>query len=224
MINPELNDWWSQKQLTNLRYKETSLSGAGVSMQVLANAFDENEFAWFSIIYGEFNDNLIIVAMDNQAANKFSKVKYEDQDKKRAFFGRTWKNEHKITDEIASELGLIISNEGFEVSNKDKFPFYIYFHDNCFFSIEPISSGLLTRVIQAILNQHSYYLGEEIHWKEIEVQLTDIIKHNKEIDIQSDSKKHCLWIPQVESNKSWFWKNFRQGTIIVDGAKASFRN
>jgi len=223
MINPELNDWWSHKQITNLRYKETSLSGAGVSMQVLAHAFHENEFTWFSIVYGKFNDNLIIVAMDNQVANKFSKVKYDDQDKKRTLFGTAWKNEHKITDEIASELGLITSNEGFEISNKNKFPFYIYSHDNCFFSIEPISSDLLAKVVQAILKQHSYYLGEEIQWKEIEAQLTDIIKRNKEIDIQSDTKKHCLWIPQIESNKSWFWKSFRQGTIILDGAKASFR-
>lgn len=222
MINPELNDWWSHKQITNLRYKETSLSGAGVSMQVLAHAFHENEFTWFSIVYGEFNDNLIIVAMDTQVANKFSKVKYDDQDKKRTFFGRAWKNEHKITDEIASELGLITGNEGFEISNKDKFPFYIYSHDNCFFSIEPISPVSFTKVIRVILKQHSFYLGQEIQWEEIELQLANIIKSNKEVDIQSDSKKQCLWIPQIE-NKGWFWKSLRPGTIITDGAKASFR-
>ncbi len=223
MINPELHDWWSHRRLTNLRYKETSLSGAGISMQVLANAFYESEFTWFSIVYGEFNDNLILAAMDNHAAEKFSKSKYNDHDKKRAFFGQPWKNEYKFTDEIASELGLITSNEGYEISSRDISPFYIYSHDNCFFSIKPISSDLFKRIVQTILKQHSFYLGKEILWKDIEAQLTDIILRNKEIDIQSDTKKQCLWIPQIESKKSWFWKSFRQGTIIIDGAKASFR-
>jgi hypothetical protein len=62
MINPELNDWWSHKRLTILKYKEaTSLSGAGVSTQVLTKAFKENEFTWFSIVYGGFDDKRLII-------------------------------------------------------------------------------------------------------------------------------------------------------------------
>ena len=108
-------------------------------------------------------------------------------------------------------------------TNKNKFPFYVYSHDNCFFSIEPISPDLLTRVIQVILKQHSYYLGKDIQWAEIESQLLEIIRNNEEIDIQSDPKKQCVWIPQIEQNKGWFGKSFRQGTINIDKAKALFR-
>ena len=158
MINPELKDWWSHKRLTNLVYKSTCLNGAGVSMQVITKAFNENEFTWFSVVYGRFDDNLILVAMSNDVANKFTKIKYDLQEKKRIFFGQILKNEYKITDEIASELGLTTSNDGFEIMNKDKFPFYIYSHDNCFFSIKPISTDLLTRVVQMVLKQHNYYL------------------------------------------------------------------
>jgi hypothetical protein len=224
MINPELNDWWSRKRLTSLRYKETSLSGAGISMQVLAKAFNENEFTWFSIVYGELDDNLILFAMDNQAAHKFSKTRYESQETKRAFFGQVLVNEYKITAEIASELGLTASKGRFEILNKDKILYYIHSHDNCFFSIEPVSANLLKRVIQAVLQQHSYYLGKEIQWAEIESQLIEIIRSNKEIDIQSDPKKQCVWIPQIERNKGWFWKSLRHGTIIIDGEKALFRD
>ena len=224
MINPELDDWWSHKRITNLRYRDNSFSGAGVSMQVLAKAFNENEFTWFSNVYGEFNDNLILVAMDNQAANKFSKTRYEGQETKRAFFGPPLKNEFKITDEVAVELGFSASDNGFEISNSQKTLFYTYSHDNCFFSIEPVTADLLKRVIQAILQQHSFYLGKEIQWQEVESQLIDMIKNNNEIDIQSDAKKHCAWIPQIEQKKGWFWKRFRPGTIIVDGAIARFRD
>lgn len=223
MIDPELNNWWSNKRLTHLWYKEPSLIGAGVSMQVLSKAFDGNEYTWFSKVYGEFNDNLILIAMENLATDRFNRIRYSDHEKDQRFFGQYLKNEYMITDEITSELGLTTSNQGFEISYMDKFSFYIYSHDNCFVSIEPISSELLAGVIKVVLAQHSYYLGNEIQWNGIESQLVDMIKSNKEIHIQSDPHKQCLWIPQVETNKSWFWKSFRQGTIIIDGTKASFR-
>lgn len=192
-------------------------------MQVLTRAFQENEFTWFSIVYGELDDNLILVAVDNEAANNFIKTEHDRQEKKRALFGQVLKNEYKITAEIASVLGLAASSRGFEILNKHKILFYIYSHDNCFFRIEPVSANLLARVIQAVLGQHSYYLGEEIGWEEIEPRLLDLIRSGKEIDIQSDPKKQCVWIPHIERKKSWFWKSFRQGTIIIEGAKARFR-
>jgi hypothetical protein len=223
MINPELSDWWSQKRLTRVQYDDKSLNGAGVSMQVITKAFNENEFTWFSVIYGEFNDNLILIAMSNDSADKFTKVKYDAQGRNRVFFGQILKNEYKITHEIASELGLVTRNDGFEITNKDKFPFYIYSHDNCFFSIEPISTDLLIQVIRTILQQHNYYLGEEVQWDEIESRLMKIIKSNKQIEIQSDPKKKYVWIPQIERNKDLFWKKFRKGTIIINEGKATFR-
>jgi hypothetical protein len=223
MINPELTNWWSHKRLASLKYKDTSLNGAGVSMQVITKAFGEYEFTWFSVVYGRFNDNIILVAMSNDDANKFTKIKYDEQEIKRKFFGQILKNEYKITDEIASELGLTTSDTGFEIIDKDKFPFYIYSHDNCFFSIKPISTNLFARVIRVILQQHGYYQGEEVEWSGIESRLMEIIKSNKEIEIQSDPKKKYVWIPQIERNKYWFWKNFRKGTIIISESKALFR-
>ena len=223
MINPELDDWWTHKRLTNLRYKETALSGAGVSVQVLTKAFNEDEFSWFSMIYGEFHDNFLLVAMDNQTADKFCRSHYDSGDKERLLYGQVLKNEYKITDEIATELGIVMYNDDFTILNRNKFVFYIHSHDNCFFWIEPISSDLLTRIIQVILKQHSFYLGKEIQWDEIESQLVEIIKDKKEVDIQSDSRKQCLWIPQLESSKKFLWKRLKQKTIIIDGLNASFR-
>lgn len=223
MINPELNDWWSNKRLINLKYRESALHGAGVSMQVITKAFRENEYTWFSVRYGEFNDNFILVAICNDDANRFKKIKYDELDSKREFFGQILINEYKITEEIASELGLTTNNSGFEITNKNKFCFYIYSHDNCFFSIEPISTDLLTRVIRVILQQHSFYQHEDVDWSEIETRLIEIIKSNKEIEIQSDPKNKYVWIPQIECNKDWFWKLFRKGTIIISDSKALFR-
>jgi hypothetical protein len=224
MINPNLKDWWSHKRLTNLRYKVADLGGDGVSMQVLAQAFTENEMTWFSIIYGEFNDNLMLLALDNQEAEKFNKTSYDDHDTKRTFFGSLLKNEFKITGDVAAELGLLVSDGEAKLSNKHKLLFTIFSHDNCFFYVEPVSDEVLKSIIQAILQQHSYYLGKEIEWKEVETLLIEIIKNNDEVSIQSDPKKRCVWISQIESKKGWFWKKFRQGTIIIDGGKAHFRD
>jgi len=68
------------------------------------------------------------------------------------------------------------------------------------------------------------YLGKVIQWEGIESQLIEIIKSNKEIEIQSDPKKKYVWIPQIERNKNLFWKKFRKGTIIINGSKALFRD
>ena len=223
MINPELHDWWSSKRLTSIKYRGTSLSGAGVSLQVLRKVFTENEFTWFSIVYGDYYDNLNLIPLENDIAGKFNKVSYDNQDSKRAFFGPIWHNEFKITDEIAEELGSNTSNNSFYISNKDKFPFFIGSHDNCFFAIEPISDDLLTKVVHTILQQHSFYMGKDILWQEIETQLVDIIKSNKEISIQSDPIRKCLWIPQIEQDKTWFWKKRKKGTIFIDGDTARFR-
>jgi hypothetical protein len=223
MINPEMSDWWSRKRITSIKYDGKSLNGAGVSMQVITKAFKEDEFTWFSIVYGEFNDNLILVAMSNESSDKFTKVKYDALEHKRLFFGQILKNEYKITDEIASELGLTTRNDGFEILKRDEFPFYIYSHDNCFFSIEPASNNFLTKITHAILQQHSYYFGKEIQWSEVESQIVEIIRKNQDIEIQSEPKKRYVWIPQVENNKNLFWKSFRKGTIVINENKAVFR-
>ena len=225
LINPELRDWWSHKRLTSFKYIGPCWGGGGVSMQVISTAFSKDEFTWFSTIYGEYNDNLLLVAFEKSTANLFNKIPYDDQDGKRLFYGQVWKNEYKITDEIASLLGLTIDvTKGFEIKNKEKIQFYIFSHDNCFFEIEPISEVLMFQVVQAILQQHNYYLDQDIQWERIIPKILRIISSNKEVDIQSVPKRNCVWIPQIESNKKIFWKSFRKGTIIFHENKAVFRD
>jgi hypothetical protein len=218
MIDPELRDWWTHKHLTNLHYSTKSLGGAGVSVQVLLKAFVANDYFWFSRVYGEYNDDFFLVAIDKLIAEKYSKEEYRMDDFGRNLFGRPLENEYKLTDEIITELGIILSYDEIKICQEDKFCFSIFSHDNCFFHFEPIASDILPNLIHVILEQHSFYMGKEIQWEGIESQLVEIIKDIKEIDIYSDPRKNCLWIPQLEKNT----RN-KQGTIVITGLNASFR-
>jgi hypothetical protein len=222
MINPQMNDWWSHKRLTNLKYFKTSLSGAGVSRQVLVQALNVDDVVWFSKIFGECNDNLISVAVDSKTANSFALQKFDELETKSAFFGKTWNNEYKLTNEIEEMIGLSITPQDLEIKNSDRILFWISSHDNFCFCIEPISDEILRNVIKAILKQHSFYLGQEINWEKVEPQIIYLLKEYGEIDLQSDPKRKCVWIPQIEPKENWIIKKFRKGSIIIDGSEAKF--
>ncbi len=234
MIDPQLQDWWSRQRLTQLSYHHLSLSGAGVSLRVILQAFNNSGMVWYSRIYGEYQDNVLLLAASSPADLLSEQVKYTEQSPIQKLCGTVFSDafvEYVLTDAIASELGTGFEGDDFFVEHQDRFEnkvtYQIYIHDNCFFHIKPVKSDLVGRIANCVLEQHSFYLGQEIDWSEILARLTEHLLTSGKIEIQSDPKRQHVWIPQLEEKKhligSLFQKAFGQGTVVIEGRQARFR-
>jgi hypothetical protein len=71
MIDPKLNDWWSRKHRTDLSVVGTQFKGAGVSLRVLLHAIGQKHQRWYSLIYGDYDDNVLLLAADDNTASSF---------------------------------------------------------------------------------------------------------------------------------------------------------
>jgi len=102
-------------------------------------------------------------------------------------------------------LGIGFEEDDFFVKHQDRFEnkvtHQIYIHDNCFFHIKPVKSDLVVRIANCVLEQHSFYLGQEIDWSEISARLTEHLLTSGKIEIQSDPKRQHVWIPQLQERK-----------------------
>jgi hypothetical protein len=215
MIDPQLQDWWSQQRLTQLNYHNLSLSGAGVSLQVILQAFKNSGVVWYSRIYGDYQDNVLLLAAFPTAELLSERVRYTEQSPIQKLCGNIFSDaliEYVLTDTIASELGIRFEGDDFFVERQDRFEnkvvWQIYIHDNCFFHIEPLGSELLGRIVNCVLEQHSFYLGQEIDWSEISAALHRQLLASGKIEIQSDPKRQNLWIPQLVRKKVSSWISF----------------
>ncbi len=234
MIDPQLQDWWSRQRLTQLSYHNLSLSGAGVSLRVILEPFKNVGAVWYSKIYGEYQDNVLLLACSPDLEGLSNRVRCLEQSPIQKLCGETFSKhfiEYLLTDAVAYELGIRFEGKDFLVVDQERLGnrvvHQIYIHDNCFFYIKPVKSDLVGRIANCVLEQHSFYLGQEIDWSEISARLTEHLLTLGKIEIQSDPKRQHVWIPQLEEKKhllgSLFQKAFGQGTVVIEGRQARFR-
>ncbi len=224
MIDPQLGDWWSHKRLTHIRYTDSVLSGAGVSLQVILPAFDTSELIWYSTIYGDYDDNLLLLGYDRDEAASFERIAYEETSPVKALYAGDFPNEYVLTDKLRLALGLTFEGNSFSITQEERIACQVYIHDNCFFFIKPVNAALFDRVFGCILEQHSFYLGQEIDWLDVPSELTKQLVSLGKLELQSDPKRRCVWIPQLEARRGLFWKRFRKGTVLIENGKAAFRD
>lgn len=94
MIDPQLNDWWSGKRLTVIGYHDASLNGAGISLPVLLPALSGLGMIWFSTVYGDYNDNVLLLGCDRNTASLFEWVKYEEASPVQAVYNDVFPDEY----------------------------------------------------------------------------------------------------------------------------------
>ena len=234
LIDPQLQDWWSQRRLTQLSYHNLSLSGAGVSLRVILQAFNNSGMVWYSRIYGEYQDNVLLLAASPPAELLSERMRYTEPSPIQKLCGDIFSSlfaEYALTDAIASELGIGFEGDEFFIEHQDRFENkvarQIYIHDNCFFYIKPVADDLLGKIVGCVLEQHSFYLGQEIDWSEISARLTEHLLTSGKIEIQSDPKRQHVRIPQLEEKKhllgSLFQKVLGQGTVAIEEGEARLR-
>jgi hypothetical protein len=224
MIDPQLEDWWSWKRRTHILYRDSALSGAGVSLQVILPAFSESDLIWYSIIYGDFDDDLLLLGCDRNEAAHFEQIRHQETSPVKTFYNGDFPNEYVLTDEICLALGVRLNEDRLIIDQEERIACQVYIHDNCFFWIEPMNAALLDRVFGCILEQHSFYFGQEIDWSGVSAELIKRLLSLGELELQSDPKRQCLWIPQLETRRRLFWKWFREGTVLIENGKARMKS
>jgi hypothetical protein len=134
--------------------------------------------------------------------------------------------EYLLTDAVAYELEIRFEGKDFLVVDQERLGnrvvHQIYIHDNCFF--KPVEDDLLSKIIGCVLEQHSFYLGQEIDWSEISARLTDHLLTSSKIEQNRDPKRSqeatCV-DPTARRKKyplgSLFQKAFGQGTVVIEG-------
>jgi hypothetical protein len=214
MIDPQLHDWWSGKRLTEIRCDDNLISGAGVSLQVILPIFSENNLDWFSKLYGEFDDDLLLLGVNKTSKLPFEKLKYETVSPIQNIYLSNWINEYKLTDDICANLGIRFSKTDYSIEQKTEIAYQIFIHDNVFFSVEPGDEFIIHRLITNVLEQHSFYLGEEIDWSDVILFLESNLINRTRIELQSDIIHHCLRIPSLLTEGGIF---FTDNKAYLDG-------
>ena len=214
MIDPHLNDWWSKKRLTELRYVGTTLTGAGVSLQVITPALEKMNRIWFSKVYGDFNDNLLLIGFDKTTDGSCEKIEHRLDSSPRNLYGKTLSTEYIMSETMFAQFA-----DGNSLTEVDGWlAIQVHIHDNCFFSIEPIDEITLSRLIDCILDQHAFYLGHEVDWSDIHLELQRFLFDQGKIEFQSDPKKQLLWIPQIDKSAG-----YKESAVLIKNGKARFR-
>lgn len=214
MINPHLSDWWSNKRLTELRYTGTTLTGAGVSLQVISPALEKMNRIWFSKVYGDFNDSLLLIGFEKMAGNSYEKIEYRPDLSERNLYGETLSAEYIMPETMFAQF--VVGNSLTEVDSQ--LAIRVHVHDNCFFSIEPIDEVTLSHLINCVLDQHAFYLGHEIDWSNVRLELQRFLLDQGKIELQSDPKQQLLWIPKIDKNAGT-----KESAVLIKNGMAHFR-
>ncbi len=192
MIVPQLDDYWTHRRLTELAYADGVISGAGVPLNVIAPAFADLDLTWFSRIYGNYDDNIVLLAFESMSASSFPKMKPEAKTWAGEAYGGTFRVEYQLSDAVCRQVGMSFDGKDYSIDQPGKFVYEIYVHDNCFFFIRPVDEWVMRRVVQNVLAQHSFYLGRAIDWSGAIEHVRKALMGHRRIELQSNRRSQYV--------------------------------
>ena len=134
-----------------------------MSLRVLLHAFSDTDLVWFSTVYGEFDDNVLLVALDRATAQSYPQIKHPTiAPIKVAWADEPDFEEYVLSDAIQADLGIRCDENLYFNKPSSLIQFQIDIHDDCFFTMKLIEPELLKKLVYCILQQHSFYLGVEV--------------------------------------------------------------
>ena len=111
MIDPKLHDWWSGNHRTDLSAVGTLFKGAGVSLRVILHALGQKNLTWYSLVYGDFNDDILLLAVDDKTASSFKNSPHPQIGPMQQVSDcRGGFTEYALNSDIQSALGLSIND------------------------------------------------------------------------------------------------------------------
>jgi len=200
MIDPKLHDWWSARHRTDLSVVGTRFTGSGVSLRVLLPAFVHRTLSWYSLIYGDFDDDILLLGADEKTASSLKNCVYPEQGPMQRASDHGRFTEYELNSDIQSALGLNFDRNGFHIVHGDAIQQQIYVHDDCFFAVEPLVD--LRKLIHCILEQHSFYLRLEVRWDGVLEETVDQLKRVEEVSIRSHPVQRRLTLSWKDRSSS----------------------
>lgn len=230
MIEPWAKDVWSGKCHNEIYIDANQLIGAGVSLRVLMHAFKGQNHVWFSAIYGMHHDNCVAYGVRPEIADTFPKEAAEDVPPIQAALKEDFKlEEYPLTEEVQSARGVKIEDPGddgdLHEEGMQNVHCRVHVHDDCFFNVKPLDDLLLRRLISCILEQHSFYLKQEIDWSQVLEEIVQIISSAPAVAFKSYPRRQILKLvckkPGVQMLDALLGKR-RRYMIETIGGKARF--
>jgi hypothetical protein len=172
----------TRNKTTTLKYASPVFNGIGVPLEVILRSFQKMNLVWFTLQYGQFDDNIVLLGLRELEADRLQKTMYNKVSPIEKAFNESGKfKEYILTEEVQAALGINLKTTNLSVKNH-KALYQIYIHDDCLSSIEPVDQILLQEIVYNVLQQHSFYL-EKI--------TKEVVKLNS-IKLKSDPRNMCL--------------------------------
>lgn len=237
MLDPYHTCWWTQHHTIDLFWKPPALRGAGVSLRILLEAFRNVDHVWYSRQYGDFDDDLILIAVDRHTAAQWTNIPYTERSPiAEAIRDDFDLEEYILTANILAHFDIALSDgtahDSAEVASAlscllDKADSRIYVklsvHDDCFFFIDPVDSAVLNRLIAGVLQMHSYYLGRAIEWSNTSEYIIAQLIEKHRLQVIANVKRRQLELTEPNSDVSrfaHFLRPRRQQSIPIVGDRA----
>jgi len=209
MIDPKLHDWWSGNHRTDLSAVGTLFKGAGVSLRVILHALGQKNLTWYSLVYGDFNDDILLLAVDDKTASSFKNSPHPQIGPMQQVSDcRGGFTEYALNSDIQSALGLSINENNFHIEHREFIQQQVYIHDDCFFAVEPVGGTELRELIHSILKQHSFYLGSDVHWDGIVDEMAVLLNMVEDVRIQSEPARQRLTLSWNDRHRSLLQRVF----------------
>ena len=219
---------YTKSHTTEIRFKNDRFQFIGVPLNVLLHAFKGINAIWFSLVYGQWNDNILLIGVSENVGSSLPKQKYiEESPMTEAWGSDSEFEEYLLTEEVQKTLDIVYDSveQHFTSVSHESIIFEIYIHDDCFSFIDPMDKELQYRLLDAVLELHSYYLGKTtVDWSEIRDILLEDIKRETINLIKSHPGRDFLTLRKtgiVSYLKAKLIPSLVKNIIIEDG-KAKF--
>ena len=185
MIDPQHSCYWTRKRRTDLILDENRLASAGVSLRVLSSALVEPRLAWYSITFGEFDDNVAAIAVAESRSRQTEQLLHVGEGPIGKSLGGLFPvTEYLFTETIAREFH-IAPHEVPPASLPADVQFCVAIHDDCMASLGPVDDPILCRLMTQILELHSFYLEHNFDWAPTMDRLIETVKQRQAVRLES---------------------------------------
>ena len=224
MIDPHHVCSWTGRRLTEIKVTGVAATGAGVSLHVLLHAFGGQELVWFSRVYGDHDDNFLLLAVDRAAAGSLQRLPPHRPMPETVASDNPDVEEFELSEAVAARLEVRIEHAGCSIGQCDLIRKEISIHDDCFFSVEPLDDALLKQLLHVILRQHSFYLGVPVDWTGVLDPIGQTLTQTGSLRLQSNPRRQNLtvsWEPAGTSLFGNLWGRRPSHVVRIDHGQAS---
>ena len=230
MIDPRHTCWWTNRGRTELflDLERHLLSSAGVSLRVILSALVEPGLTWYSMIHGEHEDDITIVAARDAEATRRPRERYaEGGPVLRRIADLSSVTEYKLTDVAAGQFGLA-SPQTSQTALADSAPadgvrYLIEAHDDCFVSVHPVDDATIDRLVTQALRLHSYYHRRDLAHDDLVAELVGLLKSHSAVRLEGkprrgDTISLAVGVPSVP------WRQGKTAPQFKNAGSIEFEN